>query len=280
MRWPCVRERLRDALGAEGYRSIVGEVADGDARSAFASHATSLAPPVAHRDDRKADASDTGLLERLLPHLDRCRQIQVRLTTGAIRIGGLVAALDRLPLAILLLDRGARVVHVNRCAEQLLRAGDGLAIRDGRVTATSRPETERLQRLIAAAACTRRIPGPGSMMALPRPTLGGELCVLVAPLPPGALPGDRGAAAVLLLARDRAGPAPVTGAHLIELYGLTAAEARVATSLLAADGPREVAARLGIGLATVRTHLHRLFAKTGTRRQAELVWLLATLALL
>ena len=85
---------------------------------------------------------------------------------------------------------------------------------------------------------------------------------------------------MLLLVRDPARVPPIAGARLVELFGLTGAEARVATALLGADSPREVAAQLGIGLATVRSHLHRLYDKTGTRRQAELVWLLATLALL
>jgi DNA-binding CsgD family transcriptional regulator len=35
---------------------------------------------------------------------------------------------------------------------------------------------------------------------------------------------------------------------------------------------------LGIGRGTVKTHLLRIFAKTGTRRQAELVKLAASLA--
>jgi len=35
-----------------------------------------------------------------------------------------------------------------------------------------------------------------------------------------------------------------------------------------------VASRLGISLATARTHLAHVFDKTGTRRQAELVRLL------
>ena len=37
----------------------------------------------------------------------------------------------------------------------------------------------------------------------------------------------------------------------------------------------ETAEALGIGEATVKTHLHRLFGKTGTSRQADLVKLVA-----
>jgi DNA-binding CsgD family transcriptional regulator len=36
--------------------------------------------------------------------------------------------------------------------------------------------------------------------------------------------------------------------------------------------------RLGIKIATARTHLHRIFVKTGTTRQAELMRLMLTSA--
>jgi DNA-binding CsgD family transcriptional regulator len=57
-------------------------------------------------------------------------------------------------------------------------------------------------------------------------------------------------------------------------YSLTAAEARFALEILAGDGIQAAADRLGISKATARTHLSRIFAKTGTRRQAELVRML------
>ena len=41
------------------------------------------------------------------------------------------------------------------------------------------------------------------------------------------------------------------------------------------EGAADVAAALGIGEATVRTHLHRIFAKTETKRQADIVKLVA-----
>jgi DNA-binding CsgD family transcriptional regulator len=55
-------------------------------------------------------------------------------------------------------------------------------------------------------------------------------------------------------------------------FGLTKAEADVALEILKGDGRAAAAARLGITPATVRAHLSQIFAKTGVRRQAELVW--------
>jgi DNA-binding CsgD family transcriptional regulator len=41
----------------------------------------------------------------------------------------------------------------------------------------------------------------------------------------------------------------------------------------------QIAKMLGVEIGTVKTHLLRVFAKTGTRRQADLVRLGASLAL-
>jgi DNA-binding CsgD family transcriptional regulator len=41
--------------------------------------------------------------------------------------------------------------------------------------------------------------------------------------------------------------------------------------LLEGLSPAEVSERLGIAIATVRTHLHNLFRKTGTDSQVQLV---------
>ena len=54
-------------------------------------------------------------------------------------------------------------------------------------------------------------------------------------------------------------------------HGLTQAEARLAVALCEGLSVEEAAARFGVSLATVRAQLKAVFAKTGTRRQAELV---------
>lgn len=223
---------------------------------------------------------EAAFLARLLPHLSRCLQVQLRLETAEAQGRELVATLDHLPLAVVLLGADAQLVRANAAADALLRAGDGLAVRGGRIAATSRRAAERLHRLIASASATGAGQGdhPGGGMALPRRPPARSLSILVSPLPEGGM-RDRGVgAAAVMLVRDPDRQQPVSEAQLAELYGLTAAEARTAAMLVSGDGPGRIAARLGIGLATVRTHLHRIFDKTGAGRQAELVRLLMALA--
>jgi DNA-binding CsgD family transcriptional regulator len=54
-------------------------------------------------------------------------------------------------------------------------------------------------------------------------------------------------------------------------FQLTPAELRVLVAIVEVGGVPEVAAVLGISETTVKTHLQRLFEKTGTHRQADLV---------
>jgi DNA-binding CsgD family transcriptional regulator len=58
-------------------------------------------------------------------------------------------------------------------------------------------------------------------------------------------------------------------------FRLTPTELRVLLAVVEVGGTPEIAAALGIANTTVRTHLGRLFAKTGTARQADLVKLVA-----
>ncbi|MFW6067147.1 MAG: helix-turn-helix transcriptional regulator [Myxococcota bacterium] len=53
-------------------------------------------------------------------------------------------------------------------------------------------------------------------------------------------------------------------------HGLTQAEARVALRIARGQSVKMIAYDLGVSVHTVRTHLKRAYAKTGTHRQAEL----------
>ncbi len=58
---------------------------------------------------------------------------------------------------------------------------------------------------------------------------------------------------------------------LSERYSLTGSELQVLLGLLDGSDPQAIAARLGVAVSTIRTHLHRLFQKTRTTTQSGLV---------
>ncbi|MEY2920378.1 MAG: hypothetical protein RL261_1683, partial [Pseudomonadota bacterium] len=67
----------------------------------------------------------------------------------------------------------------------------------------------------------------------------------------------------------------ITNEVLLEIYGLTRAQADVARQLYAGLSVEETAARLRLSLNTVRTHLKQIFSKCEVQSQAELLDALA-----
>jgi DNA-binding CsgD family transcriptional regulator len=63
--------------------------------------------------------------------------------------------------------------------------------------------------------------------------------------------------------------------QLMDFFGLSAAEARLARAICHGDSVEEYATDQGLRLPTVRTQLSSIFHKTGTERQATLVRLIA-----
>jgi DNA-binding CsgD family transcriptional regulator len=85
-----------------------------------------------------------------------------------------------------------------------------------------------------------------------------------------------GARAVLVLLDLHAKDVPDAGL-LAQAFGLTAAEAKIASYVGAGESVELTAERLGVSVSTVRTQLKAVFAKTNTHRQAELVALIGRL---
>ena len=100
------------------------------------------------RGDYQAD--DAGLLDPFMPHLRRAVALSQRLPRPE---GDRLSAelLDRWREAFLVVDETGLVVHANREAEQILRCGDALRLRQGRLAATDAQSDARLQAAMRSA---------------------------------------------------------------------------------------------------------------------------------
>ena len=87
--------------------------------------------------------------------------------------------------------------------------------------------------------------------------------------------GTSYAAVAALFVHKAALDTPSPPEVIAKTFKLTPSELRVLLTFVEMGGVVETAEALGLAEATVRTHLHRLFAKTATSRQAELVKLVA-----
>lgn len=221
------------------------------------------------------DSADEERLAPVMPHVQRAARLHFTVKRAGLEGQLAAAALDGIAVPLLIVDGHARALLMNRAAEHLCRRHPVLSVRNGRLGAANTPA---LEHAIAQATAHGRTRASGVLLAAPQPS--DTLHLVVAPLAPNAAMAaawQRPLALVMMLGRGQ--PAPNLGPLLRSLFGLTAAETRVAW--LVADGhtPAEVAERLQTSVATVRTQLKAVYFKTGVRRQAELSRLVGGLAL-
>lgn len=216
-----------------------------------------------HREAGKPafGAEERAMLEALLPHVRHALRLQG--TLGRLRTERDLwqQLVERLDLPVLLLGPDGRLLDANPAGTRALASGRPLALVRGKLVAADPAQSRRLADLLRQgdAHATVEIADEDG-----RPH---RLTVLQpeAPAPDGAAP-----VRLLVIGTPTAmGPRPAPTA------ALSAMELKVAQLLAGGAAPKEIAARLGLGYETVRSHLKRAMAKTGTRRQAELVgWML------
>lgn len=223
------------------------------------------------------EAAHKELLARLVPHLQQAVRIHARLARVTVERELALTALERVPFGVVLLDETGAPIYVNDYADGVLRSGGPLQLRGRQWRAVDPEDSRRLQRLIGQALETGRGEGiaPGGMMRLEPPDeRAAPLTVTVMPLTDERrvmAPGPSTCLGVAVFITRGADTAPVQPQVLQRLFGLTPAEARLVSGLIAGRSLAEIAAAQHISRHTARDHLKAAFGKTGTHRQAELV---------
>jgi DNA-binding CsgD family transcriptional regulator/PAS domain-containing protein len=216
-------------------------------------------------------------MRQIVPHLRRAMLIGRAIDLKAAEASALADTLDGISAGMFLVDAGGRIVHANASGQSLLEERSVLRAGGGKLAAIEAGANKELNQALALAGG-----GDGAVgvkgIALPLATRDGDCYVAHAlPLTSGERKraGAGYAATVALFVHKAAMDAPIVPEVIAKTYKLTPSELRVLLAIVEVGGVREVAELLGISECTVKTHLHRLFAKTETTRQAELVKVVA-----
>src|SRR6478752_7517743 len=225
------------------------------------------------------DAEMRRRMSLIVPHVRRAVRTGKVIDLRQAEAATFADILDGLSPAIFLVDAEGQIVHGNSASRSMLERGELLRAVHGRLTAGDTQVDQALHSAISAAGASRSdSDSEGRGSAVPLKDQEGEHYIAhVLPLTANE-PNKAGkvstAVAALFVRKaelETALPSEVIG----RTFKLTPTELRVLCAIVNVGGVRQVAGNLGVADTTIKTHLGRLFEKTGVSRQADLVKLVA-----
>ena len=233
-----------------------------------------------HQRHGLADEETRRRMQLVAPHVRRAALVGRAIAHKGAEAATLADTVDGLRAGVFLVDGLARIVHANAEGQAMLSQGSVLRSVHGKLLATDTNATRILHDVVATAGGGDSALGIRGI-AVPLPARDGERYVAhVLPLASAARrrAGACYAATAAVFVQKAALETRSAPEVVASTFNLTPTELRVLLTIVELSGVAETADALGITRATVKTHLHRLFRKTATARQVELVKLVAGFA--
>jgi len=180
------------------------------------------------------------------------------------------------PVAAIIVTPDGRVIDYDHHGESLLKSGLVLRMQEKQLRCADANRQANFSAALKKTATSGRtsnlllhVPGePGKRFSL-------TLTRMQRPFPDALKAQASPIANVLCLLAPLDGRRIATAQQLIDFFGLSRAEARLARAIGHGDSVEDYARDQSLRLSTVRTQLSAIFNKTGTDRQAALVRLIA-----
>jgi DNA-binding CsgD family transcriptional regulator/PAS domain-containing protein len=232
-----------------------------------------------HETAGLATDREVDILRLLAPHIRRAVTISDVMDLKTLSVDALATTLDSLSAGVIVVADGNRILHANESARRMFAAHGPVVSRRGKLAASyGAGEADMAEAIALAQRNEAGIGAAGIDVALRGPA--GEPAIAhVLPLARGDLRTrlvPRATAAIFVTQVEEVPPPGL--AALAASFALTPAEGRMLRRLAAGATMAEAGAALGVSLATAKTHIRHIFAKTSTSRQADLIALIHRLA--
>jgi DNA-binding CsgD family transcriptional regulator/PAS domain-containing protein len=220
-------------------------------------------------------AEERQFMALLSPHLRRAALIGDLLQNKRVETQIYRSALDRLSVAVYLVNAQSKILYQNQSAEKLLTQQSHFTAKAGVLAArhpvTAAPLADAIRRASGEELGNRGIGIPVSLGSAP------SAVAYVLPLNAGAVRSAlQPATAAVFVSIAGILPAELESVFGT-LYDLTPAEARLMHKIGSGMTVTAAAEALSVSEATVKTHLQRVFRKVDVSRQTDLVALIESL---
>jgi DNA-binding CsgD family transcriptional regulator len=230
-----------------------------------------------HQRDGIVNDETRRAMRLIVPHIRRAVLIGQVTDVKGMEAATLADTLNGLSAGVFLVDENDRLIHANASGRAMLDMRNILHLASGRLAARSAASQKALREVFAAAGRGDAAVGTKGI-SIPLAARDGERYVVhVLPLTSGQRrkAGTRYSAVAAAFVHKAELKTQSPSELIGKTFDLTPSELRTLLAVVQVGGVAETAETLGVAESTIKTHLHRLFAKTGTSRQADLVKLVA-----
>jgi DNA-binding CsgD family transcriptional regulator/PAS domain-containing protein len=230
-----------------------------------------------HQRQGLTDEETRRRMRVLAPHVRRAVLIGKVLDSKKAETATFATTLNGIRAGMFLVDATGCIVHANVAGHAMLDKANVLRASGGRLVACDSESDQALADIFAMAGNGDTAIGVKGI-ALPLTAEDGERHVChVLPLTSGTRRHSGAAykSVAAMFVHRAALDTPSLPEAVAKTYKLTPTELRVLFAIVEVGGVPEVAEALGVSTETVKTHLGRLYTKTGARRQVDLAKLVA-----
>jgi len=179
--------------------------------------------------------------------------------------------LDGTPYGVVFLDESGRILSENRVATDILNGSNGLYVRNSHLFALSADDTNTLKRAMGVVGGQKAGADIVEILEIAASAETEPLKLILFSQCFPEVNSNVASQVTVVLMFDPARTPTVDSETLMEVFGLTPGEARVAAALAQGTGSKELPALLNITQNTVKTHLKHIFRKTGTSGQSDFI---------
>ncbi len=211
----------------------------------------------------------------LMPHLARAFKLHFNLLDVQRHNRVIAEAFDHIPQGVIVINRSKKLVFANARGSDFLNRSDAIKL-DASGAISSVVPNRAFDRLIVNMFDRSAFPADrfGGVAAIERGPGRRSLEVLIAPFSHDDFRGEGTDELAIIFVTDPEATVIDVSELLMQMYGLTRTEANLAAKLVEGLSFAEACDVMSITQNTGRTHLKRIFSKTGTNRQAALVKLI------
>lgn len=188
---------------------------------------------------------------------------------------GLLGSMD---IASLVLNADLEVLSANRQAKQILAAGDGVCLRRNALCCSTNADQRKLEDTCRELLARDRGDGtvaPACSITIGRVSSTTKWDVHIRRVARQNVVFDEGGPELVVLLQGAVRGCVPSESRLIDMFGVSPAEAKLMAQLVDGLTLTAAAKTLGVSRNTARAQLSSVFAKTGVNRQSQLVKLVS-----